>query len=125
MSHCDDNLKKIYAALLIWQEEHAGQNPPEILDLEGTAGLTAWDFICPASDAGIGSSPWGYRGHDLYSGAPAEMVLAFDKKPVHKGRRNVLFADGSMMRPPEKLFQSIIDKDNRLRQQLQLAEKPA
>ena len=50
------------------------------------------------------------------------MVLAFDKKPVHKGRRNVLFADGSMMRPPEKLFQSIIDKDNRLRQQLYLSE---
>ena len=123
MSHCDDNLKKVYEALLIWQNEHEGQNPPEILDLKGIGGLTAWDFICPVSNAGIGTCPWDYRGGDLYMGVASEMILAHDKDPVHKGRRNVLFADGSMTRLPEKLFQSLVDKDNRFRLQIGLNEK--
>lgn len=124
MAHCDENLAKIYAALTHYQVTHEGKNPPRLHDLEGIDGLTAWNFICPAGSAGIGESPWVWRGADLDENAPAQMILAYDTKPVHKGRRNILFADGSLKRPPEHFLKKAILIDNDLRRTYGLLEIP-
>ena len=48
----------------------------------------------------------------------------YDKQANHKGRRNFLFADGHVERPPEQYVHVLVDKDNRRRVELQLEEKP-
>ena len=50
------------------------------------------------------------------------MIIAYDRKPWHKGRRNVLFADGKVRRPPEAAFEKYIERDNSLRQELGMEE---
>ncbi len=124
MSHCDDNLKKIYDALKVYQEQHEGKNPSDLLKLENTEGLTAWDFVCPANGTGMGETPWVWRGGDLDANATGAFILAYDAKPVHKGRRNVLFADGVIKRPPEHFLKKALAKDNEIRQTYGLPEKP-
>ena len=52
------------------------------------------------------------------------MILAYDKQPWHKGRRNVLFANGQVTRPTEPDFRKAVATDNRLRRDLSLPEKP-
>jgi len=61
--------------------------------------MTPWDLLCPASPDGIGSCSYIYRGCDLCTGVPDEMIIAYDRRPWHQNRRNILFADGSVTRP--------------------------
>lgn len=124
MSHCDDNLAKIYQALKVYQDGHEGRNPAELLELDGVNGLTLWDFLCPASSAAIGQTAWTWRGGDLHANVPGEMVLAYDAGPVHKGRRNVLFTDGTVKRPPDHFLKRALVRDNELRREYGLQEKP-
>ena len=125
MSHCDDALRKIGKAIISYQKGHDNQNPPSLHQLVEIEALTPWDLVCPASTFGVGECSYEYRGADLENEADPEMILAYDKLPNHKGRRNILFADGQVKRPPEKFLKKFIDKDNQIRRQLQLTEKPA
>jgi len=121
--HCDESLVKIGKALLVWQNSHDRQNPSRIEDLVGTDGLSAWDIICPASPEGVGQCSYVWRADDLSADVPPEMILAYDKHPNHKGRRNVLFADGHVERFPERVFDRKIQADNEIRIQLALEQK--
>lgn len=124
MSHCDDALRAIGRAILKYQIGNHGCNPPDFKTLlRSTDELTAWQFICPVCPEPVGRTSYVYRGPDLDSDAPAEMILAYDRSPVHKGRRNILFVDGSVRRPTEPDFEKAIDRDNQLRQELDLPPK--
>ena len=106
------------------QEANGGRNPQTLEELvEGSEGLTAWDLVCPAGPGAVGESSYTYRGGDLGCEADDEMVVAYCREPWHKGRRNVLFADGRTERPPEGVFESWIRRDNRLRKEAELEEK--
>lgn len=124
MAHCDDALRAIGRAILCYQQDNEGSNPPSFKALLSEAGdLTAWQFICPVSPEPVGQSSYVYRGVDLDWGAGAEMILAYDRSAVHKGRRNVLFADGRVTRPIESDFEKAIARDNQLRGEFGLEQK--
>ena len=125
MAHCDEALTRIGKAITAYQEKFAHQNPPDLQTLIDNQSITPWDLVCPVSPFEFGQCPYIYRGGDLDADAPPKMILAYDKLPCHKGRRNVLFTDGKIIRPPEKLFQSFIRQDNQLRRELNLPEKSA
>ena len=124
MGHCDEALKKISSAIIAYQQVNENQNPPTLENLINKE-LTVWDLVCPVSPFSAGECSYVYRGEDLNGSVPEEMILAYDKQPWHKGRRNILFADGSVQRPPEKVFTSFIKKDNEMRLLLALSEKSA
>jgi len=123
MAHCDEALARIGKIIRRYQEENEGKNPTTLEELIGSNELTAWDLVCPASSVGIGECSYIYRGSDLYAYVPEEMILAYDREAWHKGRRNVLFAGGSVKRPLEKAFEKAIEKDNQFRRSLELEEK--
>jgi len=120
MAHCEDNLKAIYDSLLQWREAHAGAFPKSLSDLAEAGGLSPWLLVCPAEGSAIGSCSYVWRGGDLGDDADGEMILAYDKTPCHKGRRNILFADGRMERHPEAKFDKLLERDNHLRTELNL-----
>ncbi|MBN1763857.1 MAG: hypothetical protein JW860_01250 [Sedimentisphaerales bacterium] len=119
MSICDEALKRVYQAIEAYREQN-GHNPMELQELVDSELLSPWDLVCPASSFGVGECSYIYRGRGLESAYPGELILVCDKSPWHKGRRNILFANGSIQRPPEKIFQSALEKDNRLRREYDL-----
>ena len=126
MAHCDNALATIGRAILLFQQKHDGKNPLSFKSLLAQSDeLTAWEFICPVSSEPIGRTSYVYRGCDLDSTAAAEMILAYDRAAVHKGRRNILFADGSVSRPNEDGFELAIARDNELRVEKTLIPKDA
>jgi len=124
MPHCDEGLITIGQALAAYQQRSDGRNPPRLEVLVETGMVNPWVLVCPAGPFGVGESSYVYRGGDLSSLAPHNMIVAYDKKPWHKQRRNILFADGRVQRLPEDKFERSIARDNQLRQQLQLPQKP-
>jgi len=122
MSRCDDGLRVIGRAIGRYQAENGGRNPAEVGELVVLKWLSPWDLVCPPSGEAVGGCSYVYRGGDLGAESPGELVLLYDRRPVHKGRRNILFADGRVERRPEGVFESVIRKDNELRGQLGLAE---
>ena len=124
MAHCEDGLKKIFQAIQAFQNENGGAGPDSLEDLLDSQDLTAWDLVCPTSSDSVGQCSYEYRGCDLYPNSPKQMILAYDKNPLHKGRRNILFADGRVERPKEKIFLKAIEEDNHYREQSGLPTKP-
>jgi prepilin-type processing-associated H-X9-DG protein len=118
LAHCDDTLRKIGLALAAWQRGHDGGNPSALEDLVGTDNLTAWDLVCPAGHYNVGECSYLYRGGDLNADAPAELIIAYDKDPVHKNRRNVLFADGHVERFPDNVLERFLKRDNAIRAEM-------
>ena len=123
MAHCEDGLKKIWAAILAYRDEHAGKGPAELEVFLESRVLTVWDLVCPTSSDTVGQCSYVYRGCDLEKGMPGKMILAYDKEPLHKGRRNILFVDGRVERPKEKTFLQAIEKDNEYRSEYGLPTK--
>jgi len=120
MAHCDDGLREIFQAIKAWQKKHNGSNPPSLEALVEQEGFSSWLLICPAGGEAIGRCSYVYRGGDLYEGVPGEMILAYDRRACHRGRRNVLFADGQVRRPREAQFEQALSRDEELRRQLGL-----
>lgn len=124
MAHCEDSLRKIWQAIGAFQNENAGANPDGLEDLLGSQRLSAWDLVCPTSADAVGQCSYAYRGGDLDKSAAGKMILAYDKEPLHKGRRNILFADGRVDRPKEKTFFKAIEEDNQRREESGWVTKP-
>ena len=127
MAHCDEGLKEIYQAISQYQERNEGAYPPNLEVLVENELLSPWLLVCPASEFGVGECSYIYRGADLPSDlsrdAVKDIILVYDKKPWHKKRRNMLFADGQVQRPPENICEKFIKKDNRVRESLDLASQ--
>lgn len=120
MPHCEDNLKEIYDALLQWRESHAGAFPMNLLQLANENDLSPWLLVCPAEGSAIGQCSYAWRGGDLGNVDDPTLILAYDHRPCHKGRRNILLADGRVERHPEAKFEKLLERDNRLRSDLGL-----
>ena len=125
MPHCDEALKTIGRAIADHQKQNDGQNPPTLEHLVESGQINPWLLICPASTNSFGQSSYTYRGQDLYRSVPAKMILAHDKTPCHKGRRNILFADGSVTRPSEPDFQKTLTRDDTQRKIRGLPQIPS
>ena len=124
MAHCDDALREIYRALQVYQRTHAGANPPDLRTLIDTQGLSPWLLVCPAGGGDFTGSSYVYRGADLTADVPGNMmgtlIIAYDRQPWHRHRRNILFADGQVRRPRTADFTEAIRRDNECRIELGL-----
>ena len=123
MAHCDESLRKIFGAIRAYAKANGGGYPARLEELVEAEAITAWDLVCSAGSVPIGKSSYVYRGSDLYETVPEEMVVAYDIGPWHKGRRNILFVNGEVKRPPERQFDRAISKDNQIRSEIGLEEK--
>ncbi len=123
MAHCDEALERIWQEIKKYRKAHNNRNPGALMDLIECSELNGWDFVCPVGTTPIGDCSYVYRGVDLYKGVPEEMIVAYDREANHKGRRNVLYAKGTVVRPKEEVFEQQISKDNEHRKELGLAEK--
>ena len=124
MPHCDEGLRIIGRALVAYQKSSQGQNPVRLEVLVEADLVSPWALVCPAGPFGVGECSYVYRGGDLSILTPDKMVVAYDKGPWHKQRRNILFADGQVKRLVEDKFEKTIVHDNQFREQLQLPPKP-
>lgn len=124
MPHCDEALVTLGQAIAAYRQAHDGANPPDLPAAAEAFGLTPWALVCPASSDGVGDCSYVFRGLDLPEGAAKQMIVAHDKQPLHKGRRNILYADGTVKRFLEDDFLKAVDKDNRLREKNGLPMKP-
>ena len=77
-------LPMIEQAIKDYQLEHEGKNPEELTGLYQRYGL-GW-MRCK----------YVYRGADLTSEAPAELILVYDQAGNHLGYRNILWARGAV-----------------------------
>ncbi|MFC1782237.1 hypothetical protein ACFL02_01460 [Planctomycetota bacterium] len=126
---CSANLASLGRAIAIYQMDNK-QMPPDLEILISKNLINPEYLVCPVTDDEIGDISYIYRGYDLPVDAPEDMLVAYDKKDnhIHKNvelYRNVLFANWSVRRIEEKEFAALIDRDNELRRELGLVEKPA
>lgn len=120
MAHCDEALIRIAQAIFAYRDNNNGYNPPSLETLVETSAVSPWDLVCPASAFAVGQCSYVFCGGGLQGWVPGEIILAYDKTPCHKERRNVLFADGKVKRLSEKWFDKAIQKDNEIREQFEL-----
>jgi len=122
---CAFNLGAINKAIWMYQNDFDDAMPPNLEALIDTENLEPRRLVCPSSGDQEGQCSYIYRGADLSATAPADMIIAYDKQAYHDDkRRGVLFAGSNVRVMLEQDFQQAIDKDNKRRRELGLAEKP-
>ncbi|MCP4707742.1 MAG: hypothetical protein GY869_03880 [Planctomycetes bacterium] len=125
---CQMNLSSLGSCIFLYQIEH-NQNPPNLEALVEFQSIDPQKLICPLSDDTIGDISYIYRGNDLPMDASDETILIYDKKGNHleddsEFIRHVLFADFKVRRIEIDNFAAVINRDNELRRELGLPEKP-
>lgn len=123
-STCATWLSGLGKAMLIHANEFDDQFPPDLETLVRTQELHPKTLCCMGRKK-AGAS-YVYRGVDL--GGPnnnQELILVHDRKDNHRKGRNVLFVDDRVDWVAEDQFQELIKRDNLLRRQRGLPEKPA
>ena len=123
---CKTQLVSIGRYLFMYRKEFANQMPSDLEILCETEGMDPRGLLCPASDDKPGMCSYIYRGSDLSGDFPGEMIVAYDKIENHNSEyRNVLFFNGAVRQLDEKVFQVHIGRDNEMRRELGLEEKPS
>jgi hypothetical protein len=119
-NYCGSGLKGLGAAIKMYQNDFNGQYPPNLNILIETEDVSPKNIACRRT-----GEPHIYRGVDLPNDAPGEMILVYDQAGNHKKLgRNVLFADFDVRRTLEEDMPALIERDNALRRELGLVEKP-
>ncbi len=121
---CGTNLSGLGKALLIHANDYADELPATLVTLKTTAEVTDRSLSCGCDREGKGGIPYVYRGGDLNTSRNPDMITAYCKRD-HRGGRNVLFLDSHVEWVTQEQFQKLIERDNLLRRQAKLAEKPA
>lgn len=123
---CETTLNGMGKALLIYANDYEDKWPPTLEALVDKAEFPRSDLVCPAMRGKPGYASYVYRGVD--SGGTStdpDMIMVHDKAGNHEGGRNVVFVDTHVEWVTEERFQELIARDNRLRRQRGLPEKPA
>ncbi|MFC1782375.1 hypothetical protein ACFL02_02175 [Planctomycetota bacterium] len=123
---CASNLGALARAIAMYRAEFRDNYPALLEDLFSTENLDPKTLVCPGTDDQPGQCSYIYRGVDLTASSPEDLILVHDKFENHQGEcRNVLFAHFGVRRYTEEEFQQVIVRDNELRRQAGLPEKPA
>ena len=91
-AECCNNLKQIGTCLMIYVEDHKGVLPASLDELKSGYYLSASNCICPSEKREYIYVGGNLNLYHLGIGCP----IAFDRPAAHKGKINVLFADGSV-----------------------------
>ena len=123
---CATNLSGLGKAILIYANDYEDKLPPNLEILIKTVEMTPRGLRCEGKHndptAGV---PFTYRGVDLVEvAASPDMILVYCKQD-HEGGRNVLFLDTHVEWLNDDQFRKVIERDNRLRRERGLVEKPA
>ena len=121
---CATNLSGLGKALLIHANDYADELPATLATLKTTAEVTDGSLSCGCDREGKGGTPYVYRGADLNTSRNPDMITVYCKRD-HRGGRNVLFLDSHVEWVTQEQFRKLIERDNLLRRQAGLAEKPA
>jgi prepilin-type processing-associated H-X9-DG protein len=122
---CATNLSGLGKAMLIHANDYNDELPASLETLKKTAEVTDQSLSCGCDREGKGGIPYVYRGVDLRNtSANPDLITVYCKRD-HRGGRNVLFLDSHVEWMTEEQFQRLIEKDNLLRRQAGLPEKPA
>lgn len=121
---CGTNLSGLGKALLIHANDYNDELPASLDILKKTAEVTARSLSCGCDREGKGGMPYIYRGVDLNTSANPDLITVYCGRH-HRGGRNVLFLDSHVEWVTDEQFQKLIERDNRLRRQASLPEKPA
>jgi len=114
----------------MYKEDYDGKVPPDLDTLDDYSEIINSEMLnCPGMMLGMLNeedlNPYVYRGGDLSGEVPGNMILMHDSYGNHpEDNRNVLFADGHVQKCTEDEFEQLIERDNELRKERGLAEKP-
>ena len=123
---CRSQLDAIGRSIIMYRNEFDNKMPPDLEILCETEGLDPRGLLCPSSEDEPGMCSYIYRGSDLLADSPDEMIVAYDKIENHNSEfRYVLFFNGDIKQLEEKDFQVHIGRDNEMRRELGLDEKPS
>ncbi len=106
---CKDNLKRIYSYIEAYGNEHDGEFPEQLSDIDddGFMGL----LHCPADKYGEGIS-YVYIGGELEVKMPAKELIMYGREPWHSMiSRFVLYGDGSVRAMTEDSFQEYLAEE--------------
>ena len=127
---CHEHLNQIGQSILAYQKEYDGFNPPSLEILSRAERNKPYYLppdllICPGRKSDDNETcSYIYRGDDLSKDNPNELIWAYDKFNNHGNLVNILRATGTFSKYTEDHIKVLIDKDNELRRELGLAEKP-
>jgi prepilin-type processing-associated H-X9-DG protein len=120
---CGTNLSGLGKALLIYANDYGEELPPTLEALKMVE-VTDRSLRCGCDREGKGGTPYVYRGGDLNTSRNPDMITVYCKRD-HRGGRNVLFLDSHVEWVTQEQFRKLIERDNLLRRQAGLPEKPA
>ncbi len=97
------NLRQIGIAITMYRAEHDGQYPPSLEELVEDAYVPGPSVLVDAADANP-QTPAGGQGHassyeyagPLPANAPPSFIVAYSRKGIHPGAREVLYVDGAV-----------------------------
>jgi prepilin-type processing-associated H-X9-DG protein len=116
---CIQHLKQVALEVHLYAQEHNNLLPPNLQTVADAGKAPAEVFLCQGE-------PYIYRGADLRDiSAPPMAILAHDRANAHRGGRNIAFIDGHVEWTSEENFNALIERDNELRRNRGLPEKPA
>ncbi|MBP7050056.1 MAG: hypothetical protein KBE65_03490 [Phycisphaerae bacterium] len=123
---CATNLSGLGKAILIYANDYEDKLPPNLEILIKTVEMTPRGLRCEGKhDDPSAGVPFTYRGVDLVEvAASPDMIMVYCKQD-HEGGRNVLFLDTHVEWLNDDQFRKVIERDNRLRRERGLVEKPA
>lgn len=123
---CGTNLSGLGKAMLIYANDYNDKLPSNLEILIKTVEMTPQGLRCGGKhDNPTAGVPYVYRGVDLVEvAASPDMILVYCPQS-HDGGRNVLFLDTHVEWLTDDQFRKVIERDNRLRRERGLPEKPA
>ena len=122
---CELTLNYIWKEIINFKHKHNGQFPSSLEALVNDSDLRRIDARCPCKRLPDGSSSYIYRGSDLSLEPNENMIVLYDMSENHGSYgRNVLYVNGEITLIKEEQMHDIISKDNELRLEIGLPEKP-
>lgn len=116
---CSTRLRQLAVSVHMYTQDHDNKLPPNLQAIADAGMLSVELFSCEGR-------PYVYRAVDLPNlDVTPMMILAHGSAGAHRGGRNVVFVDGHVEWTSEGHFVELIERDNQLRRERGLPEKPA
>lgn len=117
--YCGSCLRQIALGVHMYAQDHDNRLPPNLQAIADAGMLPVELLSCEGR-------PYIYRAADLPNlNVSPMMILAYDSAGAHRGGRTVVFVDGHVEWTNEAHFAELIARDNQLRREHGLPEKPA
>ena len=121
---CAGNMRVLSHRIYFYKDNNGGKYPLDLEKLKLIAEINDSYFYCCAANIRSTDSYYVYRGNDLPSEAPDNMIVIHCRKPWHNGNYGVLLSSTDILFLDEKEMKDAITQDNNERKNLNLKQKP-